>query len=82
MSRLPLVAYRDLRRVVEAVGFRWLRCRGSHNTFVHPDGRRIVIPDHGAQVIVRPLLRRILRDAGLTPETYAKILGGSTPSGG
>ncbi len=82
MSRLQLVAYRDLRRVVEVVGFQWVRCRGSHNTFVHPDGRRIVLPDHGANVIVRPLLRKILRDVGLTPETSAQILGGASPREG
>ena len=82
MSRLQLAAYRDLRRVVEAAGFRWVRCRGSHHTFAHADGRRLVLPDHGAQVIVRPLLRKILRDAGLTPEAYAQILAGEPPAEG
>jgi hypothetical protein len=28
----------------------------------------------GHQFIVRPLLRKILRDLGLTPETYSQIL--------
>jgi len=38
------------------------------------DGRIVVIPDHGSSVIVRPLLRRILRDLGLTPDDYERIL--------
>jgi hypothetical protein len=33
-----------------------------------------VIPDHGSQVIVPPLLRKILRDMGLTAEEYHDIL--------
>ena len=41
-----------------------------------------MLPDHGAQVIVRPLLRKILRDAGLTPEAYAQILAGDPPAEG
>ncbi len=45
-----------------------------HNVFRNAEGRIIVIPDHGSQVIVRPLLRKILRDAGLTVEQYNRIL--------
>jgi predicted RNA binding protein YcfA (HicA-like mRNA interferase family) len=47
---------------------------GSHNTFRSRDGRIVVISDHGSSVIVRPLLRKILRDLGMTPEEYAKVL--------
>ena len=74
LSKLPLVAYRDLRKVAEKAGFAWVRCVGSHNTFRSRDGRIVVIPDHGSSVIVRPLLRKILRDLGMTPEEYAKVL--------
>jgi hypothetical protein len=35
----------------------------------------VVIPDHGGQVIVRPLLRKILRDIGVTVDEYHKIVG-------
>jgi len=64
VTRLRLVAFKELRKLVETVGFKWVRREGSHN----------VIPDHGSQVIVRPLLRKILRDAGLTVEQYNRIL--------
>lgn len=74
MSRLKLVAYRDLARIAEAAGFEWVRCRGSHNTFCSADGRIVVIPDHGKQVIVRPLLRKIIRDIGLTIDEYNHLV--------
>ena len=74
MSRLRLLPYRDLAQVAEAAGFEWVRCRGSHNTFRSADGRIIVIPDHGKQVIVRPLLRKIIRDIGLTVEEYNHLV--------
>ena len=60
MTRLRLVAYRELSKVAEAAGFRWVRREGSHNTFRNAEGRIVVLPDHGSQVIVRPLLRKIL----------------------
>lgn len=74
MTRLRLAPYRELRKVAEAAGFRWVRREGSHNTFRNAEGRIVVIPDHGSQVIVRPLLRKILRDMGLSMEEYSRIL--------
>jgi predicted RNA binding protein YcfA (HicA-like mRNA interferase family) len=74
VSRLKLVPYRDLARIAEAAGFEWVRCKGSHNTFCSADGRIVVIPDHGQQVIVRPLLRKIIRDMGLTVEEYSNLI--------
>jgi predicted RNA binding protein YcfA (HicA-like mRNA interferase family) len=71
---LRLVPYLELKKVVEAVGFGWVRCEGSHNVFRHLSGRIVVIPDHGSQVVVRPLLRKILRDLGLSPEDYQRLL--------
>lgn len=74
MTRLRLVPYRDLSRVVERAGFRWVRREGSHNVFRNDEGRIIVIPDHGSRPIVRPLLRKILRDAGIDPDEYHRLL--------
>jgi predicted RNA binding protein YcfA (HicA-like mRNA interferase family) len=73
VSRLKLLPYRDLVKVVEASGYEWVRCQGSHNTFRSADGRIIVVPDHGKQVIVRPLLRKIIRDLGLTVDEYNSL---------
>jgi len=73
MSRLKLLPYRDLARVAEMAGFQWVRRQGSHNTFRAPDGRVVVIPDHGSQVIVRPLLRKIIRDMELTVDEYNRL---------
>jgi predicted RNA binding protein YcfA (HicA-like mRNA interferase family) len=73
VSRLRLLPYRDLAKISEAAGFEWVRCQGSHNTFRSADGRIIVIPDHGKQVIIRPLLRKIIRDMGLTVDEYNKL---------
>lgn len=74
MTKLRLVPYRELSKVAEAAGFQWVRREGSHNTFRNAEGRIVVIPDHGAQVTVRPLLRKILRDMGLSVEEYHRIL--------
>jgi predicted RNA binding protein YcfA (HicA-like mRNA interferase family) len=64
------VPYAQLAEVAERAGF----CRGSHNTFRHATGRIVVIPDHGPQVIVRPLVRRIIAQMGLSADEYHAIL--------
>jgi len=74
MTRLKLVPFATLVKVAEAKGFRRIRQEGSHNIFRNTDGKIIVIPNHGSQVIVRPLLRKILRDMGVNPEEYDSIL--------
>jgi predicted RNA binding protein YcfA (HicA-like mRNA interferase family) len=76
VTRLRVVPFRDLRRVAEASGFVWVRRDGSHHVFRNASGQTIVIPDHGSQVIVRPLVRKIIRDIGLTIDDYHALLDG------
>jgi predicted RNA binding protein YcfA (HicA-like mRNA interferase family) len=72
--RLRLVPYRDLSHVAEAAGFTWVRRDGSHNVFRNAQGRTVVIPDHGSQVIVRPLLRKTLRGRGRAVDQHNEVL--------
>jgi len=74
VTRLRLVSYSKLAKVVESKGFHHIRTSRSHNVFRHTSGKIIVIPDHGAQEIVRPLLRKILRDLDMSLEEYNEFL--------
>jgi len=38
MSKLPLTTARQMAKMLEHIGFRLLRQRGSHAYFIHPDG--------------------------------------------
>jgi predicted RNA binding protein YcfA (HicA-like mRNA interferase family) len=42
--------------------------------FIHDDGRRVTVPVHSGQDIGRGLLRKILRDAELSPEDLLEAL--------
>lgn len=74
MSHLRFVPYSTFRKVVEARGFTWVRRNGSHNVFRAASGQTVVVPDHGSEDIKRPLIRRLLRDVGLTPDQYHDLL--------
>ncbi|RLC18725.1 MAG: hypothetical protein DRI57_08030 [Deltaproteobacteria bacterium] len=53
--------FAELRKRVKKLGFRKVRQKGSHIRFVHPDGRKTTIPDHGSKDVPKGLLLKIIR---------------------
>ena len=74
MSRLPILSGRKVIRALEQIGFEVVRQRGSHVRLKHEDGRVVTVPVHAGQDISRGLLRKILRDAELTPQKLKDLL--------
>jgi predicted RNA binding protein YcfA (HicA-like mRNA interferase family) len=74
MPRLPALSAKDLIRALERVGFSVVRQRGSHIRLKHEDGRFVTVPLHAGQDVSRGLLRKILRDAELSPRDLEKLL--------
>jgi predicted RNA binding protein YcfA (HicA-like mRNA interferase family) len=63
---------RKATRALESVGFSYVRTKGSHAVYRDQNGRVVVIPQHG--VVKRGTLASILRQAGLTPAEFLKLL--------
>jgi len=74
MPGLPVLKAGQVIRVLEKVGFQVVRQRGSHVRLGHADGRVVTVPVHSRQDIGRGLLRKILRDAELSPEELMEVL--------
>ena len=74
MSRLPIVDYRTMGKVLVALGFQLTRQKGSHVFFRHPDGRTTTVPNHKGRDLARPLIREILREIDLNPDQFQEIL--------
>jgi predicted RNA binding protein YcfA (HicA-like mRNA interferase family) len=75
--RQPVVSGKRLIVVLEGVGYRAVRQKGSHVRLRHADSaahRPVTVPLHGELRV--GLLRAILRDAGITPEEFARLLEG------
>jgi predicted RNA binding protein YcfA (HicA-like mRNA interferase family) len=70
LSDLPI---RKVIGVIESLGFVHVRTKGSHAVYRHPDGRAVVIPQHGT--IKQGTLGSILRQAGITSTKFLKLLG-------
>lgn len=72
---LPILRPAELIRALERMGFRLSRkSPGSHLRFVHEDGRRTTVPMHEGKTVGRGLLRKILKDVGVSIEELRRYL--------
>ena len=74
MSKLPIIAVKNLEKILLGLGFEIKRQKGSHVFYRHPDGRYTTLPIHGTQTLARPLIRQILREIEITPEEYIRLI--------
>ena len=73
MTRLPVVSGSDLVRALRQLGFELDRQKGSHMILFRAEPpTTVTVPDH--RELDRGTLRAILRQAGITPEEFAKGL--------
>ena len=74
LARLPGVRPQELIRVLERVGFEFVRQNGSHRTFENPlTERMVVVPVHPRE-LPRWLVKKIIKDAELSEEEFRKLL--------
>ena len=74
MTRLPIVDFKTMEKVLFDLGFQNTRSKGSHFFYRHPDGRTTTIPNHPGRDLSRPLIREILREIEITAEQFIKEL--------
>ncbi len=64
----------EVTRVLERLGFTRICQSGSHAVYHHADGRWTTVPIHKGKDLGKGILRKILKDAGLTVEDFIKLL--------
>ena len=74
MSKLPILTGLELVKILEKVGFKNVRQKGSHVFLKHQDNRITIIPVHKGKDIDRSLLRKILRDTEISTDEFKDIL--------
>ena len=78
MSRLPRVTGKALIQLLQKEGYRLSHVRGSHHYLRKPDvASLVVIPVHGNRQLPVGTLISILRQAGIEPADFEKLLGRS-----
>jgi predicted RNA binding protein YcfA (HicA-like mRNA interferase family) len=72
VARLPVLSGRSVVKALAKLGYSEVRQRGSHIRLWCAGKRSITVPDH--KVVGRGLLKKILRDAELSVEEFAKLM--------
>ena len=70
---MPSGRAEEFRRVAARLGFRRERQSGSHERWIHPDGRGLTIPIHGGREIGPPLFYRMLEQLGIATEEFRRL---------
>lgn len=73
MPKLSPIRGKDLIRILQKQGFAVVRQKGSHARLEHNDGRKTSVPVHSGESVGIGLLRKILRDASLTPDQFNSL---------
>jgi predicted RNA binding protein YcfA (HicA-like mRNA interferase family) len=73
MSRLLPVSGRDMCKILEMLGFQKVHQVGSHVRYIHPDGRKTVVPVHGNEDLGTGLIKEILKQTRISRETYEEL---------
>ncbi|MFZ5923026.1 MAG: type II toxin-antitoxin system HicA family toxin [Chloroflexota bacterium] len=74
MSKLPMVNFKVMDRLLRHLGFIAVRQKGSHVFYRHADGRTTTLPNHGSRDLARPLMREILREISISPDEFVELL--------
>lgn len=61
MAKLPRLTGKELAKIVEKLGFKFIHQRGSHMIYEHEDGRKTSIPSHAGEEIGPGLLNKIIK---------------------
>ena len=70
---MPSARAEEFRRAASRLGFRQARQTGSHERWIHEDGRATTIPIHGGREIGPLLCHKILRQMGIGEQEFEQL---------
>ena len=70
MPKLRPAKPHEIQRLLEKLGFRFIRQSGSHAVYRHSNGRWTTVPIHFGKDVAKGTLRNIIKDTGLTVDEF------------
>jgi len=74
MGEFANVKAKQLRRALKKAGFIPYETASSHTTFIHPETHRKTTIAMHPGVVPKPIVHKIMKQAGLTAEELKKLL--------
>lgn len=73
MTKLVVIPPKKMKKLLEKLGFKLVRQKGSHAFFQHNDGMATVVPMHKRENLGRGILRSILNNVEISLEEYDRL---------
>jgi len=73
VTKLVIIPAAKMVKILEKLGFKLIRQKGSHAFFQHSDGRATVIPVHKGEDLGKGITRSILADIEISLEDYDRL---------
>ena len=74
MPPLPIISAKEFIKFLQSKGFFFVRQKGSHQRYKHPNGMVITIPVHDKKPLKRGLLNAILNELNISVEELLDFL--------
>ncbi len=74
MPKIPVLKPEEVLRALKNLGFKEVRQKSSHKVLKHQDGRITVVQIHKGRDISPVLLKKILKDIGVSVEDFLEAL--------
>jgi predicted RNA binding protein YcfA (HicA-like mRNA interferase family) len=68
--RFPVCRAKEITKVLQTHGFVLVGQRGSHQKWRHPNGRQVIVADHGSKPIPIGTLKNIIEGSGLDVDAF------------
>lgn len=61
-------------KLLEKIGFKKIRQKGSHIFMEHPDGRTTIVSFHKGEELGRGMIRKIMKDAEISRGEFFRLI--------
>jgi len=72
MTKLPIFSGRAIIKILEKIGYRQIRQRGSHIRLICPGKKSVTVPDY--KIVSSGLLRKIIRDIEISRKELERLM--------
>ena len=73
-EKLPRVTANEMIKIVEKMGFHFIRQSGSHKIYKNNEGKRVTIAYHSGKILHPKIIKSILVDVGISVDEFKKII--------
>ena len=73
-EKLPRVTANEMIKIVEKMGFHFLRQSGSHKIYKNNEGKRVTIAYHSGKILHPKTIKSIIVDVGISVDKFKQIM--------